>query len=103
MHHEHNYDCGFEESDTMFLFVSEDDKKIQLRKNRHWFDVEGEMDFDISYSIVVDGNVFITFPKEVSRSTAVEFASQHFGIDEESTEELQSMYAEMEAERNRGA
>ena len=103
MYHEQNYDCGFDEPDTTFLFLSEDNKKIQLRKNRHWFDVEGEMDFDISYSILVDENIFITFPKEVSRSTATAFASQHFRIDKEGTEELQSMYAEMEAEQKRGA
>lgn len=98
-------DYGFEENDIQFLFITVDEKKIEIGKNRNWFfnaDID-EQDYDVTYSILVDGKVFMTFPKEVDRSVVRGFAYTQFEADTEATADIQGMYAEMEAERRFGA
>jgi hypothetical protein len=98
-------DYGFEENDIQFLFITVNEEKVELRKNRNWFfnaEIE-DQDYDVSYSILVDGKTFISFPKEVDRSTVTGFAHSQFEEDTEATADLQGMYAEMEAERRFGA
>jgi len=98
-------DYGFLENDVQFLFCTTDDKEVSIKKNRDWFfnhEAE-EMDYKISYTILVNKEVFMNFPDSVDRTTVENFANMQFEIDEEATDSLEEMHAIYESERRLGA
>lgn len=98
-------DYGFDEPDVTFLFFTMDEEKVEQRKNRHWFEnheIE-EMDYYITYTILVNGKEFITFPKGTSDEAIGAFINAQFEVDEEATKEIRHMNAIHEAEIRFGA
>lgn len=89
-------DCGFDEPDTTWAFTTVDDKQVYLRKNRRWFNAEedGEMDFEISYSILLEKKLYLTLPKGTGRGQAMSVAETLLEKDEELTAEREEFEAE---------
>lgn len=104
MYYDEIQDYGFLEDDVQFLMVTVDGKKIEIEKHRRYFMTEyEEMDYNISYSIRIDGRTYLKFPEDVDRDAVVIFACSRFEEDKEATKELDNMYAIHEAERRFGA
>ena len=100
------YDHGFDEPDVQFAFFTTEDQKIEWRKNRNWFRDDEDpdfMDFYITWTLLVDGSDYMTFPKGTSEEAMSAFVSAQFEEDKEATEELNESYAIQEAERRMGA
>jgi hypothetical protein len=98
-------DYGFDENDVQFFMMDVEGRSIEKRKNRNWFfnDEIDEMDYNISYSVLVDGKVFITFPDSVDSLTVESFIVAQFEKDDEATDSIEESCAIQESERRFGA
>lgn len=97
-------DYGFDQPDVTFYGMTVDSESIDIRKDRSWFSTEeNESDYEVSYSVLKDGEEFIKFPKEVDKSTIHMFLLTQFQFDKEATKDIMMSIHIMEQEARMGA
>lgn len=100
--YEEPYDYGFDLPDIRYRFIALDGLEVTVRIIRHWFlDEDGDSDWYPTFQIR-HGNDIIDLPRMVNEWKASEIAELMFGIDEEETELVREMEADMAFERAAG-